>query len=124
MAARKKSSRQATARRIKLPKDPFAILVQFHQMRLRKMLKRGREEGNCLDCDNDLAPPTGPTAIARIPAWLVKLYLRIKWCMDVEQALESGIKFLQEHGDQLTTQQREDFRNDLAELLGMYADVC
>ena len=124
MATHKKSSRRATASRIKLPKDPFAMLIQFQQMRLRKMLKRGREEGNCLDCDDDLAPPSGPTAIARIPGWLVKIYLRVKWCMDVEGALEDGIKFLQQYGDQLSTQQREDFRNDLAELLGMYADVC
>ena len=124
MPTRKPAKRTTSKKRIHAPKNPFAMQVQFQQMRLRKVLKRGKDEGNCLDCVDDLAPPSGPTSIARIPGWLVKIYLRIKWCMDVEQALESGIKFLQEHGDQLTKQQREDFRNDLAELLGMYGEVC
>ena len=48
----------------------------------------------------------------------------IQWCHDVEGALDSGTKFLQDYGNQLSDKDRESLENDLANLLNSYAESC
>jgi len=49
---------------------------------------------------------------------------RYLWCRDAAEALDNGIKFLQDNEDQLSEKQKEDFRKDLAGLLDSYSDIC
>ena len=119
---KKRSSRRAT--------NPFALRVEFERTRLKKAIKHAREAqkpgkrgmGGDDDPPHD---PSSPTAMARsILDVVVNALRRYKWCRDVEQALDDGIKFLQDHHDELTEEQKEDFRKDLAGLLGSYSDIC
>lgn len=111
--------------------NPLALRFKFERLRLGKAMqharkmKKARKRGTG---DGDDYPPHGPgsttTAARSILDIAIDAYLKYKWCGDVEKALDDGIKFLQQYGDQLTEQQREDFRKDLASLLGSYSDVC
>ena len=55
---------------------------------------------------------------------MINAIRRYLWCRDVEEALDNGIKFLQDNDDQLSEQQKEDFRKDLAGLLDTYSEIC
>ena len=119
---KKRTSKRAT--------NPFALRLKFERTRLEKALKQAREmqKPRKRGMGGDDRPPHGPdstTAMAQsILDVVVNALRRYKWCRDVEQALDDGIKFLQDHHNELTEEQAEDFRNDLAGLLGSYSDIC
>ena len=110
--------------------DPFAMRVKFERTRLKKAIKHAREalKPGKTGMYGDGGPPHGAdamTAMARsILDAVVNAIRRYLWCRDVEEALDNGIKFLQDNDDQLSEQQKEDFRKDLAGLLDTYSEIC
>jgi len=110
--------------------DPFAIRVKFEQTRLKKAIKHARETPKASKSGKygHGGPPhgsDGTTAMARgIFEDVFNEIRRLVWCHDAEQALDNGIKFLQDYGDQLTAKQKEDYRKGLADLLDTYSDIC
>src|SRR5262245_2118419 len=116
MAARTRKSRASYSRRFKVATNPVVMNAQFQHLRVRKLLEASKE----IHADNDrpphgLPPSSNPQRI--IIDVIGNALRRYKWCRDVEAALDSGIKFLQDHGKDLTEEQKEDFRKDLAGLL-------
>ena len=110
--------------------DPFAMRVKFERTRLKKAIKHARQAlkpGNSgMAGDDD--PPHGPDAMAAMSRSILDSVInairRYLWCRDAAEALDNGIKFLQDNEDQLSEKQKEDFRKDLAGLLDNYSDIC
>ena len=107
--------------------DPFAMRVKFERTRLKKAIKHARQAlkpGNSGMAGHD-DPPDAMAAMSRsILDGVINAIRRYLWCRDAAEALDNGIKFLQDNEDQLSEKQKEDFRKDLAGLLDNYSDIC
>ena len=107
--------------------DPFAMRVKFERTRLKKAIKHARQAlkpGNSGMAGHD-DPPDAMAAMSRsILDGVINTIRRYLWCRDAAEALDNGIKFLQDNEDQLSEKQKEDFRKDLAGLLDNYSDIC
>jgi len=107
--------------------DPFAMRVKFERTRLKKAIKHARQAlkpSNSGMAGHD-DPPDAMAAMSRsILDGVINAIRRYLWCRDAAEALDNGIKFLQDNEDQLSEKQKEDFRKDLAGLLDNYSDIC
>ena len=112
-------------KRSKAATDPFSLRLRFEHVRVRKALQHAREVHGGAGHDH---PPHDPSSMPEVARTLLDMAIdaavKAKWCSDAHNALDSGIKFLQDHHDQMTEAQREGFRNDLAGLLDVYGEHC
>jgi len=94
------------------------LRARFLDVSMRRRLEQVRQLS---------APPPRPIAMRGLTggffsvlAWL----RRIVWCSQVEDALESGTKFLSDNWDKLSPEQRESYETELTDLLNVYSEIC
>ena len=94
------------------------LRARFLDVSMRRRLEQVRQLS---------VPPPRPIAMRGFTGGLFSVLdwlRRIEWCSQVEDALESGTKFLSDNWDVLSPEEREGFEKELADLLDVYSEIC
>jgi hypothetical protein len=96
--------------------DALALRVRVVETRLARRLQEGKELGPA---------GGGTTSAARSVVDVVfEAMRRVKWCHEVEDALDSSTQVLHDNWDNLTAAQRSELEKSILELLDAYGENC